>query len=772
MTTPHARFLQAQLNKWPSAANQYSQLTGVLTRTIQVDDVPVMVQFNPGRTASTTANIDPKAIQARPCFLCDANRPPEQLSMTLPDTPTFKLLVNPYPVLPQHYTLTGPHLPQALQPYLTDFLLLAQQLDDCVVFYNGPRCGASAPDHLHFQAGSKGQIPLPSTVKAWQSTHSHVIHQETDLTISRLHGLLRSGWLLQGNNRERLTTGITTLMELLNTNQPRSGKEPMVNLLGWFEDGQWQLLLFPRKAHRPTCYSASNENQRLISPASVEMGGLLVATRPEDFHNLTAEDVQTIFNEVAWSDEDVASLTPSLPPAPSPLSEETSSPDRQQEPTLDVGIVSGVMIEVNFPAPFTLTGRPFQAGQETPTPLTSTITGAHKLSHQAGFILFDDQPFRTLRFDPLEPGAVFELDHVRIGIGFHWERTEKQVFEGSLLMLTDQTSLTAVNRINLEAYLTSVISSEMSANASAALLKAHAVISRSWLLAQLQQKGKPTGTAEGMVDNATTRIRWYDREDHDRYDVCADDHCQRYQGLTRATNPTVRQAIEATRGVVLQAEGAICDARFSKSCGGHLEAFQHCWEDSPKTYLIGKPDWMGTLVTPSPDLRQEAAAREWILGNPPAFCRTNDPAILTQVLNHYDQETPDFYRWTVRYTTEALSELVSRRSGIDFGTILDMIPLERGTSGRLVQLKIVGSKQSRIIGKELEIRRTLSESHLYSAAFVVEKTPDGFLLHGAGWGHGVGLCQIGAAVMGEQGYDYQTILAHYYPNTNLTTLYT
>ncbi|NLT02423.1 MAG: DUF4922 domain-containing protein [Bacteroidales bacterium] len=778
MMSPHARFFQAQLSHWPLAAENYAKLSEVMTRTLLVDDVTVVVQYNPGRKASTTANISQQAIQARPCFLCDANRPAEQESMALPDTPSFKLLVNPFPVLPRHYTLTGTHQPQVLRPFLTDFLRFTKQFDDSVVFYNGPRCGASAPDHLHFQAGNKGIMPLPTTAKQWQHTNSRLIHRESGVIINRLTGLLRSGWLIQGNDIERLNSWLNQLLDQLTTNP---SEEPMVNLLGWFEDDQWQLLLFPRKAHRPTCYSATDDSQRLISPASVEMSGLMVVSRYEDYQNVTAEEVKTIFSEVAWSDEDVAALTPSLLSKATPLTEKEWSTNKQQEPTLDVGIVSGVSIGVHFPTAYRLTGKQQQAGMDA-TDTIAIVEGSHTLTHAPGCILYDNAPFESLRFDPLEEQSVVELDNVRIGIGFHWERTEKQVFEGSLIILTDDQNLTAVNRIPLEAYLTSVISSEMSANASASLLKAHAVISRSWLLAQLQQKGKKAPSQVGMVDNETTRIRWYDREDHDRFDVCADDHCQRYQGLTRATNPKVRQAIQATRGLVLRADGEICDARFSKCCGGYLEAFEHCWENAPKSYLVGKADWikqagvtaplsLAEQTTEHPDLSQEGQARAWILGYPPAFCHTNDPSILSQVLNHYDQETPDFYRWTVQYTTEALSELIHRRSGIDFGTILELEPVERGCSGRLVKLRIVGSKQSRIIGKELEIRRTLSESHLYSSAFVVEKTVDGFILHGAGWGHGVGLCQIGAAVMGEQGYDFQTILAHYYPNTSLDAIY-
>ncbi len=439
-----------------------------------------------------------------------------------------------------------------------------------------------------------------------------------------------------------------------------------------------------------------------------------------------------------------------------------------QEPFLEVGIVSGLELHLTFPTPYTLS----QTGN-APETADCQFKGDFTLNYQDGHILFQGKTYDQLFFVPVRPGSSFELHDVRIGIDFHWERTERQAFEGELSVIVSTNSLIAINRVLLESYLTSVISSEMSANASMELLKAHAVISRSWLLSQVLQKGKKEKAESGMLETATERVKWYDREDHDLFDVCADDHCQRYQGVTRATNPNVRTAIQYTRGQVLSNDGQLCDARFSKSCGGHLEEFQFCWENLPKPYLSGKPDWKIEEGNSSklPDLRQEEAARTWILGNPPSFCNTHDPAILSQVLNNYDQETPDFYRWRVHYERQEISELFARRSGMDVGEIIELEPLERGVSGRIVRLRVVGSKQSYIIGKELEIRRSFSHTHLYSSAFVVEKTATGFTLHGAGWGHGVGLCQIGAAVMGEQGYSYRDILTHYYPSTTLQDLY-
>ena len=384
----------------------------------------------------------------------------------------------------------------------------------------------------------------------------------------------------------------------------------------------------------------------------------------------------------------------------------------------------------------------------------------------------------VVTFEPSENGY-FELKGVTIGVNFHWERKEDQRFSGALHLIVENGKLTAVNVLPVEDYLLSVISSEMSATASLELLKAHAVISRSWLLAQIDKNKRITeehedykACEEGGEDEM---IKWYDREDHVNFDVCADDHCQRYQGITRQSTERVRDAIKATWGEVLTYGGELCDARFSKCCGGVYEEFENCWEPKHYDYLEARRD--GEDEMNFPDLTKEAAAEEWILTSPKAFCNTTDAQILSQVLNNYDQETTDFYRWTVEYTQEELSALILRRSGVDYGQILDLQPVARGTSGRLYKLKIVGTKKTLTIGKELEIRRTLSPSHLYSSAFIVERhdvkdgVPGKFVLRGAGWGHGVGLCQIGAAVMGEKGYNYKEILLHYFINANITTLY-
>lgn len=377
-----------------------------------------------------------------------------------------------------------------------------------------------------------------------------------------------------------------------------------------------------------------------------------------------------------------------------------------------------------------------------------------------GLIQYDGKAHTRLCFKPQSPDDSFSLMDVVIGVNFHWQRLETQTFRGSLRLLADGGKIWAINDLPVEDYLESVISSEMSAQSSLPLLMAHAVISRSWLMSQIDGNTAPNTQAS----HGDAFIRWYDHTDHTLFDVCADDHCQRYQGITKETSPNVAEAIRRTRGELLTYGDEICDARFSKCCGGAMEEFQYCWDDTPKPYLKGIGDTPEETI---PDLTVEENARQWILSSPESFCNTTDKRILSQVLNDYDQETTDFYRWRVSYTQEELLKLVEKKLGAGLGTITDMRPLKRGTSGRICELRITGTKKTIVVGKELEIRRALSESHLYSSAFVVEKQGDTFTLIGAGWGHGVGLCQIGAAVMGDKGYAYDEILRHYYPGAEI-----
>ena len=435
-----------------------------------------------------------------------------------------------------------------------------------------------------------------------------------------------------------------------------------------------------------------------------------------------------------------------------------------KEPEISVGIVNAQQLHFTLNSSFLAKGE--------------TVSGNQQVCFEEGGIQWNGNIYHELTFTPLEEGAFFSIDDVTIGLNFHWERQETQHFPGTLKLQVDEGKITAINLLPVEEYLTSVISSEMSASSSLEFLKAHAVISRSWLLAQIEKRHalcKKDGGFFPFVKTDTEYIRWYDREDHTIFDVCADDHCQRYQGITKASNPSVSQAVTATRGQVLMYDNRICDARFSKCCGGATEEFSYCWEDKSFPYLSAVRDGEETEV---PDLTQEEAASRWIRTSPKAWCNTRDAHILRQILNNYDQETHDFYRWKVRYTQGELAELIRTKTKCDYGDILDLQPVERGKSGRLSRLKIVGTRKSLTIGKELEIRRTLSDSHLLSSAFVVDKgplsetgVPEWFELVGAGWGHGVGLCQIGAAVMGEQGCNYNEILLHYYKGADIRKLY-
>ncbi len=367
--------------------------------------------------------------------------------------------------------------------------------------------------------------------------------------------------------------------------------------------------------------------------------------------------------------------------------------------------------------------------------------------------------------------SFFELDNVVIGIDFHWQQTERQRFRGTLKLIVENGVIMAINILSVEDYLVSVISSEMSATSYLELLKAHAVISRSWLLCQFEEN-KTSYNKKNLLNITDSEIfvnRWYERDKHTNYDVCADDHCQRYQGVTKITTAFAKEAVEATKGEVLVCNGTICDARFSKSCGGATETFDTCWGDKHFEYLDQVPDTVSEML--DLDLTKESDAKKWIMSSPSSFCNVSDKEILQQVLNSFDQSTVDFFRWRLVYTERQLADILKRRSGYDFGEILDIIPLKRGVSGRISYLKIVGTKITIVVGKELEIRKWLSESHLYSSAFVVEKNDSNFIFYGAGWGHGVGLCQIGAAVMSKKGYDYRQILAHYYKNSEIQKIY-
>ena len=918
-------FFDTQLSEWPMAHAGHEALTRVWSRALTSPKLPtaLRVQCNPARIVSTGASIDKATIAARPCFLCGANRPKEQRSTAL--NGEFEWLVNPFPILRHHYTIASTtHRRQSITEAYDALIQATKALtEEYIVFYNGPKCGASAPDHLHLQAGIGEGIPLVEYAKA--------LPEVDEQPCQAIAPFGYMAYLIRDAEESTTFDRLYAMLPL-----PEGEYEPRMNVVAYRQGERVRLIVIPRHAHRPHCYAAEGDARYLISPGALDMCGLIVTPRTEDYERLTAAKAAEILCEVGV----------------------------RTEPTIDVGIMQGEEIRFTIMAapstppegeltditdigssiaqplacPRTPPERELTESPETSPLLQKGITYCATIrkdteTNNSHIIIRDEDKEYIYGNSTMivsspsggvkgAPTPTFSLHGVTIGKEFHWQQQETQTFQGSLILRIIDGELHAINRIAIEDYLTSVIASEMSGTSSVELLKAHAVISRSWLLAQIKAAPStpPEGELTDIADNATmlldryktahpdiyrllkdrakskkqipteaerclwemlrakqlgkkfrrqhiigdfivdfvcldsqliievdgkyhnaeeqkkadklrssilnklgyrilrftneeiistpdivvnkiksaminfpqkgelkgpkstmpasspsggvegAAIRWYDREAHTHFDVCADDHCQRYQGVSRKVTPQVHEAIRATRGIVLSYEGEVCDARFSKCCGGKSELYESCWDDTPHPYLS-------------------------VVDDP--FCNTDDPKILSEVLNHYDQST-DFYRWTVEYTQEELSELVRRKGGFDYGDIVDLIPIERGPSGRIVRLQIVGTKATRIIGKELEIRRTLSETHLYSSAFEVEKkdglpqpppeegatesakiksSPSGgvegasFILHGRGWGHGVGLCQIGAAVMGAKGYKFDEILHHYYPEATLTEWY-
>lgn len=826
--------MDRQLAAWPEVARRYCDLQNIETKEIDLGGMPVRIQFNPARAVSTLARTDAAAIKARPCFLCRDNRPAHQEALPFEgcDGRRYEVLVNPFPIFPKHYTVPSvEHTPQRIAGRFPDMLRLAETFPDMVVFYNGPESGASAPDHFHFQMGCRGFLPV--------ETHFDRLKPVTVMRPGRASIAVTSGYIsglpvITAPDGTSATAAFLRVLRSLPVS-PATG-EPQLNILCWKEtsaDGgpgaSFRIIVIPRKAHRPSCYFAPEDRAVRISPASVDLGGVFIVPVEADFRRVNAQVLRDIIEETV---------------------------DTSWQPVIDVGLLTAPQLRVRFNQPFT-------------GPDSRSICGEQAFTLADGMVEWNGKRYGRMEFRPEgntpEEGDSrgFTLHKVRIGINFHWEREEDQMFSGGLTILPSEDGLVAINSVLTEDYLLSVISSEMNGDAPEEFLKAHAVISRSWLLARPTLGGGDNAhgsegschsaaangdnpdspespgnghsgqgiSAPGSLENDRI-IRWYDREDHSLFDVCADDHCQRYQGLLRAGNANIRRAIEATRGLVLTdgPDGAICDTRFSKCCGGVSERFSACWADEDYAYLQpvrdyaclqtdednaaddGTPVTVGTVAAEStcskpgfpaaspthrntvgiiPDLSDEQNAREWILSSPEAFCNTSDPALLSTVLNSYDQETADFYRWRVEYTQEELSDLLRRRSGIDFGSVLELRPLRRGASGRIIELLIRGTQRTVTVGKELEIRRWLSKSHLYSSAFVVDTVyaepaadgqdirpdinapaiPTGFILHGAGWGHGVGLCQIGAAAMSARGCTFDRILAHYFRGSYLTRLY-
>lgn len=724
------KFVKDQLSVWPLAAENYRSLKKAGSKVLSIGGLPVTVQLNPCRRISSEASLDKESINRRPCFLCPENRPAEQTNMEFEGRKgrRYRVTLNPYPIFPSHLVISSfEHTPQSIWHRYQDLLDFVRENNEYLGFYNGPESGASAPDHMHFQACPQGLTPLQNRVdELLAAGDDKTLDYLTNVKEARLFHLneyARGVFVLCGATAKSTAKLFYRLLDCAPV--PDGSSEPKMNIIAWCHEGEYRTAVIFRERHRPHNYSSSGADHLAMSPGCADLAGVYVTTREEDFDKLDAGLLSQVVREVAASVETEKEIIWRL----------TRSQRR-----LEVGIMSGSEIEFE---------------------IISDGAGRQKVEYSQGRISYNGALYDELVFEAQTEATMFAepsfiLYGVTIGVDFHWERKVTQKFAGTLKFIVDGGKVTAVNIVGVEDYLLSVISSEMKASAGLEFLKAHAVISRSWVMAQVEHRQshvsrtpEPSCPVSEPVEGAGEYIKWFDHDDHTLFDVCADDHCQRYQGLTMAVGDTVRKAVDQTWGLVLTSEGKICDARFSKCCGGRMELFSTCWEDKDYPYLQPLPD-----------------TADCVEGGD-VFCDTKDEKILSQVLNDYDLETRDFYRWRTEYSRTEVSDLVRRRSGMDFGTIRDLVPVERGPSGRLKRLKVVGDKKTMIIGKELIIRRWLSDSHLKSSAFEVHWDGDHLTLDGSGWGHGVGLCQIGAAVMAAKGYSFDRILLHYYPGSTL-----
>ena len=689
------KFVGDQLSRWPLACDNYRALKNVQVREVEVGGLKVKLQFNPARMISSAAKLSKEAIAARKCFLCRENRPEEQMHLKFDGRKgkKYHILVNPYPIFPDHLVIAmNRHVDQSIWKRYVDMLDLARKYDGFTFFYNGPKSGASAPDHHHFQATPKGLVPLQNDV---ENALTYLI-SEQDASLYHYDRFTRGVFFIKAETSKSAAKMFYRLLDC--ADMPEGEKEPLFNLFTWWRDGEFRSIVVFRSRHRSHHYFSEGPDHLTMSPGCADMGGVFIVPVEEEYHKITPELLEEMVHEVSLDKEQEEKIINRL---------------TRTQPTLEVGIMSAKEIEFE---------------------ILSDGAGSRKAVLREGKIEYDGALYDELYFGSKTPSTMFAepsfvLHGVTIGVNFHWERKEDQKFAGALKIIVDKGQLTAINIVGVEDYLLSVISSEMSATASEEFLKAHAVISRSWVMAQIAsaRKGHEVKVPENVHDvpslisdldsrfhqvaaesssEVREYVKWYDHEDHTKFDVCADDHCQRYQGLTRATGETVRNAIDSTWGQVLTYEGELCDARFSKCCGGRMEKFSVCWNDKDYGYLQPLPDSHGHS--------EEGRC----------FCDTRDKEILGQVLNNYDQETTDFYRWTQEYGIDELSELVARRSGTPLGSIQGIEALERGESGRIYKLKITGSDKTLIVGKELEIRKILSESHLKSSAFDVEMTDD------------------------------------------------
>lgn len=778
------KFVSDQLSQWPMAAENFRRLKSADTRTLVVNGLEVTLQHNPGRIRSSVAATDKASLESRPCFLCEPNRFPEQRFVKFEGRKgrKYDILLNPFPIFRSHLVIASDvHTRQSIRHRYVDLTDMAHHFPAYTFFYNGPKCGASAPDHLHFQACPRGMMPLEREADRLMDI---VVASQTDggvpngaetaripESIARDLSYVTSVQEAQLYHYRHFTRGVFFLRartsksmaklfyRLLDCAEiPQGETEPMFNLLTWYKrcrgggerpqgnthglaPFEYRAVVVFRTSHRSHHYFSEGADHLTMSPGCADMAGLFIVPRPEDYARLDRNLLTEMVEEVSLTEEGQRSILWKL---------------TRVQPVVEVGIMTAA--EICFE-------------------IISDGAGPQKVSYREGKIayngaLYDELYFEAKTMSTMFAEPTFIIHDVPIGVDFHWERRRMHKYAGALKFIVDGENVAAVNYIGIEDYLLSVISSEMKSTADLEFLKAHAVISRSWLMNILDaRRGRKEECPILWVSNLPqlstwldshlvhsgsgedgNLVRWFDHEDHKNFDVCADDHCQRYQGLGMVVGENVAKAVDMTWGEVLTFDGGICDARFSKCCGGVTEVFSSCWGDVDKPYLRALPD------TPDHDPAGEP------------FCQTGDRGILEKVLNDYDLETGDFFSWRETLRKDEIPSFVRRRTGREIGDYVSMETVRRGPSGRAVMLMISGTRGSITIGKELMIRRALSESHLKSSCFEIVDDGDRVVLEGRGWGHGVGLCQIGAAVMASRGYGYRSILGHYYPGAEITRL--
>lgn len=700
------KFIGDQLSVWPMAAANFRALKSVEVKDLEVCGQRVKVQFNPCRVASSTADTSSEAIAARPCFLCVANRPAEQFHIKFEGRKgrSYNVQVNPFPIFPDHLVIArDSHIPQTIWHHMPDMLEFAHRYPDFTVFYNGPESGASAPDHLHFQAVPRSLMPVELEVNAFLDNPGSPLATNKDASIYHYKGYCRGIFALKAATSKSLTKLFYRLLCCYDAAELT--EEPPFNLYCWCSGDEFRAMVMMRGAVRSRHYFCDGYDHLSISPGAADMAGIFVAPFREDLEKVDSRLLEEMLDDVTI-----------------PAAKEQTMIRRltRTSPTIEVGIMSGKEIEFE---------------------ILSDGAGPQKVSWSDGRISYNGTLYDELVFDSVTRSTLFAepsfvLRDVMIGIGFHWEQRRTLRYAGQLRFIVEGDVITAVNRLSLENYLLSVISSEMKSTAGLELLKAHAVISRSWVVARMRERRAAILARAAGQEPAVL-------PPHRNYDVCADDHCQRYQGLTMAVGAACRHAIDETWGEVITYEGELCDARYSKCCGGLTERFSACWEDVDFHYLQSVKD---------------------------PYCNCENSEILSQVLNDYDLTTRDFHDWEYRCTREELSERLSSASGTDIGLVQDIEPLERGDSGRIIRLRAIGTRGSAVIGKELAIRRAISPNCLKSSAFHHAWEGDTLVLKGIGWGHGVGLCQIGAAVMASEGFGYRAILSHYYTDSQISQL--